>query len=403
MSGSNFVDYVKIFCRSGKGGAGSSHLRREKYIPKGGPDGGDGGRGGNVILRGNKQMWTLLHLKYRKHIFAGHGMSGSSGMKSGSEGDDVVIDVEIGEVVINPMFLKRVSIKAVNEINYICDYDNSPKYIDLEIENIGNVRIEAGTEITYTLDYLNKGVSVNEIVILPFDLFPNEKFKFSSAKSFIFTDLESTIQLSIFGDNSSSKSNLVSVSFIQIINEIIFNNAVNNTIETNELPSYIYAEFNTSFDSEDNKITYKWDDGTYGLDRIAYNEGIYTLTVKTEYCISTRSVELKQINPNQDYDQNYGIYPNPSHGQITITNDNTITNVNVDVYDPWASKEEVKHEYNFDLLDDASNLRSNYDAIVLAVSHNEFLELDLQKMKSDIGVIFDVKSLLPRHKVDARL
>lgn len=78
-------------------------------------------------------------------------------------------------------------------------------------------------------------------------------------------------------------------------------------------------------------------------------------------------------------------------------------NTNVDVFDPWASKEEVKHEYDFDLLDDVSKLRSNYDAIVLAVSHNEFLELDLQKMKSDIGVIFDVKSLLPIHTVDARL
>jgi UDP-N-acetyl-D-galactosamine dehydrogenase len=78
-------------------------------------------------------------------------------------------------------------------------------------------------------------------------------------------------------------------------------------------------------------------------------------------------------------------------------------NINVDVFDPWASKEEVKHEYGFDLLDNVAKLRSNYDAIVLAVSHNEFLELDLQKMKSDIGVIFDVKSLLPKHIVDARL
>ncbi|WCO02512.1 nucleotide sugar dehydrogenase [Psychroserpens ponticola] len=78
-------------------------------------------------------------------------------------------------------------------------------------------------------------------------------------------------------------------------------------------------------------------------------------------------------------------------------------NVNVDVFDPWASKEEVKHEYGFDLLDDTSKLKSDYDAIVLAVSHNEFLKLDLQKMKSDIGVIFDVKSLLPIHTVDARL
>lgn len=98
MSGSNFVDYVKIFCRSGKGGAGSSHLRREKYIPKGGPDGGDGGRGGHIILKGNKQMWTLLHLKYKKHIFAGHGGSGSGSMKTGADGDDIYIDVPLGTV-----------------------------------------------------------------------------------------------------------------------------------------------------------------------------------------------------------------------------------------------------------------------------------------------------------------
>ena len=69
---SNFVDYIKIFCRSGRGGKGSAHLRREKFIPKGGPDGGDGGRGGHIILRGDTQMWTLLHLRYKKHIFAGH-------------------------------------------------------------------------------------------------------------------------------------------------------------------------------------------------------------------------------------------------------------------------------------------------------------------------------------------
>ena len=98
MASSNFVDYVKIFCRSGKGGAGSSHLRREKYIPKGGPDGGDGGRGGHVILKGNAQMWTLLHLKYQRHIFAGHGASGSSAMKTGANGEDITIEVPLGTV-----------------------------------------------------------------------------------------------------------------------------------------------------------------------------------------------------------------------------------------------------------------------------------------------------------------
>jgi GTPase len=96
---SNFVDYVKIHCKSGSGGAGSRHMRREKYIPKGGPDGGDGGRGGHVILRGNEQHWTLLHLKYRKHIKAGHGAAGSGNQKTGKQGEDVYIDVPLGTVI----------------------------------------------------------------------------------------------------------------------------------------------------------------------------------------------------------------------------------------------------------------------------------------------------------------
>ena len=98
MSGSNFVDYIKVFCRSGNGGAGSAHLRREKFIPKGGPDGGDGGRGGHVILRGNNQMWTLLHLKYHRHIFADHGGRGGSQQSTGADGKDVIIEVPLGTV-----------------------------------------------------------------------------------------------------------------------------------------------------------------------------------------------------------------------------------------------------------------------------------------------------------------
>ena len=98
MEGSNFIDYVKIFVRSGNGGNGSVHFRREKYIPKGGPDGGDGGRGGNIILRGNKQLWTLLHLKYRKHIHADNGKSGEGGLRSGKHGEDVIIEVPLGTI-----------------------------------------------------------------------------------------------------------------------------------------------------------------------------------------------------------------------------------------------------------------------------------------------------------------
>ena len=101
MADSNFIDYVKIHCRSGKGGAGSRHFYRAKYVPKGGPDGGDGGRGGHVILRGNKQMWTLLPLKFNRHVFAGNGQSGSGGRSFGKDGEDVVIDVPTGTVVFD--------------------------------------------------------------------------------------------------------------------------------------------------------------------------------------------------------------------------------------------------------------------------------------------------------------
>lgn len=98
MADTNFVDYVKIYARSGNGGPGSAHFRREKGEPKGGPDGGDGGRGGHVILKGNAQMWTLLHLKYQRHIYAGHGESGSKMRSTGADGDDVVLEVPLGTV-----------------------------------------------------------------------------------------------------------------------------------------------------------------------------------------------------------------------------------------------------------------------------------------------------------------
>lgn len=101
MASDNFVDYVKIHCKSGNGGAGSTHFRREKYIPQGGPDGGDGGRGGHIILRGNSQLWTLLHLKYNKHFKAEHGKSGSGGLKTGAEGNDTYIEVPVGTLAKN--------------------------------------------------------------------------------------------------------------------------------------------------------------------------------------------------------------------------------------------------------------------------------------------------------------
>ena len=96
MASTNFVDYVKIFCRSGAGGKGSAHLHRDKLTAKGGPDGGDGGRGGHIILKGNRNYWTLIHLKYQRHVFAGDGVGGSESRCTGEDGEDKIIDVPLG-------------------------------------------------------------------------------------------------------------------------------------------------------------------------------------------------------------------------------------------------------------------------------------------------------------------
>ena len=118
MANSNFVDYVKIFCRSGNGGAGSTHFRREKYIPKGGPDGGDGGRGGHVILKGNSQLWTLLHLKFTKHLFAEHGQAGMGALKTGADGKDIIVEVPIGTIAKNAE-TNQVLFEIVEDGEYI--------------------------------------------------------------------------------------------------------------------------------------------------------------------------------------------------------------------------------------------------------------------------------------------
>lgn len=101
MTEGNFVDYIKIYAASGKGGRGSAHLRREKFVAKGGPDGGDGGRGGHVILKGNKNLWTLFHLKFKRHFKAEHGGNGGASRSTGANGEDIVVQVPLGTIIRN--------------------------------------------------------------------------------------------------------------------------------------------------------------------------------------------------------------------------------------------------------------------------------------------------------------
>ena len=153
---SNFVDYVKILCRSGKGGRGSMHLRHVKYNPNGGPDGGDGGRGGDIILRGNHNYWTLLHLRYERHIFAEHGGNGGKDKCHGTDGKDVYIDVPCGTVVYNAETGK-----------YICDvtYDG-PEVVLLKggRGGLGNFQFRSATN--QAPRYAQPGEPMQEMTII---------------------------------------------------------------------------------------------------------------------------------------------------------------------------------------------------------------------------------------------
>lgn len=137
MAETNFVDYVKIYCRSGKGGRGSTHFRRERFVPKGGPDGGDGGDGGSIILRGDRNYWTLLHLRYERHIMAEHGEGGSGKKSTGKQGEDRIIDVPCGTVVYD-----------AETGDYICDITEHGEEVVLlkgGRGGLGNTRFKSST------------------------------------------------------------------------------------------------------------------------------------------------------------------------------------------------------------------------------------------------------------------
>lgn len=156
MPNSNFVDYVRIYCRSGKGGRGSMHLRHVKYNPNGGPDGGDGGRGGNVYLRGNHNYWTLLHLKYKRHVFAGHGGNGSKDKCHGTDGKDVYIDVPCGTVVYNAETGK-----------YVCDISHDGQVVMLlkgGRGGLGNFQFRTATN--QAPRYAQPGEPLQEITVI---------------------------------------------------------------------------------------------------------------------------------------------------------------------------------------------------------------------------------------------
>ena len=138
MSNPNFIDHIKIFCKSGNGGSGSSSFRREKFVPKGGPDGGDGGKGGDIILKGNSQLWTLLHLRYTKHLKAENGENGQGSKKHGKNGKDIIIEVPLGTIAKS----------EENDNNYleILNHDEKKVLLKGGIGGLGNVHFKSSTK-----------------------------------------------------------------------------------------------------------------------------------------------------------------------------------------------------------------------------------------------------------------
>ena len=137
MSNQNFIDHIKIYCKSGNGGKGSSHFRREKFVPKGGPDGGDGGKGGNIIIKGNSQLWTLFHLRYTKHIKAENGGDGTGSKKHGNNGKDIIIEVPLGTII--------KSEEGNNEILEIIKDGEKKILLEGGIGGLGNFHFKSST------------------------------------------------------------------------------------------------------------------------------------------------------------------------------------------------------------------------------------------------------------------
>lgn len=248
---------------------------------------------------------------------------------------DSVPDVHIENPANTEMI---ISVAAVNQQNYVCDYDNEYHFVDLYILNEGTLIIPAGTEIKYTINFLNKSMFQNESITLDYNLSPGEKYPFSTTKGFVFDDEQNFVRVTLSDDFKKIRNHTVTVNYIRITQDIIFNNSDKNSFNVKEFPFSVTADVNTNADLYEINSNYLWSTGET-TDEITLNEeGSFSFTVSNEYCTRTEIVSVKKLPVESTENNTYNIYPNPSEGQITIENGNAFVPVSFDVYDSAGRK-----------------------------------------------------------------
>jgi hypothetical protein len=247
---------------------------------------------------------------------------------------DDVIDFPI-EIGIEPIIiLPTISISTSDVTNYICQDDTEAHFIPITIKNTGTFKIIAGTKIQYSIEYSSAHLLFFEEVTLPFDLEPNAEYSFYSTNGIVFIQEYNYVTAKLDANNFKIGQRTIMLTYVRVNQEITFINANDNTIESENLPVIINAEFASNVELDNTKITYNWSDGSNESHTVAYEEGVYTLTVASEFCTTTKSVNVKKTLAGDGINsQLFDVYPNPSHGQITINTNTTSSPVSLSIYD----------------------------------------------------------------------
>ncbi len=232
-----------------------------------------------------------------------------------------------------------ISVFPVNHQVFICDYDDGYHYLDLYILNEGIETIKSGTEINYSVSFLNKAMFFNESIVLSYDLNPGESYEFTTTASFIFDEIENSLRVTLSDNYFRTNNHLVAeIVVVKIIQEVSFNGTDENTFNVTQLPFVIVADINTNASAYNISNNILWSTGETSNIASLNNEGWFSFTVSNEYCTTTKELFINKLSLASEEINTYEIFPNPSEGQISVNIENPFVAVSFDVYDTAGRK-----------------------------------------------------------------